>query len=114
MPSRISNVALTVHRDGVRINVKAGQKFNFTKDEIEDFSALNPEALRLPINESAGDALEEEILPISTSQKDSVDLADMTVSQLRGFAKANSLEVDLTLNKAQLLEAVTAAIQEAL
>lgn len=52
MPQRIANVALTLHRNGERININAGDLYNFTKEELEQLKALNPDAVRLPRNES--------------------------------------------------------------
>lgn len=52
MPQRIANVAVTLHRDGKRIEVMPGKPFNFTKTEINDLNGLNPNALRLPVDES--------------------------------------------------------------
>lgn len=52
MPQRIANVAITLHREGKRVDVNAGSLFNFTKDELEQLKSLNPDAVRLPRNES--------------------------------------------------------------
>ena len=55
MPQRTANMALTVHREGKRIQVKAGQTFNFTAKEIEEFTAIDKDAVRKPINETIDD-----------------------------------------------------------
>ncbi len=52
MPKRIANVALTLHREGARININAGDLYDFTKEELEQLKSLNPDAVRLPRNES--------------------------------------------------------------
>lgn len=52
MPQRIANVAITLHREGKRININAGDLYNFTKEELEQLKGLNPDAVRLPRNES--------------------------------------------------------------
>lgn len=52
MPKRIPNVAITLHRDGTRVDVVAGKLFDFTKDELDQLKLLNPDAVRLPRNES--------------------------------------------------------------
>lgn len=118
MPNRIANVALTVHREGKRINVKAGEKFNFTKEEIADFTKLNAAALRLPINEGSA----EDEAPANTAlthggksgdaqdNPDVVDLDSMKVDELRKFAKENDLDVDTTQTKEPLLAAIKASL----
>lgn len=52
MPQRIANVAITLHREGKRIDINAGSLYNFTKEELEQLKGLNPDAVRLPRNES--------------------------------------------------------------
>lgn len=52
MPQRITNVAITLHREGQRIDINAGTLYNFTKEELEQLKSLNPDAVRLPRNES--------------------------------------------------------------
>lgn len=51
MPQRVANVSVTVYPEGKRKVIAAGETYNFSKDEIEKLSALNPNALRKPINE---------------------------------------------------------------
>lgn len=47
------NFSVTVHRDGAFKTVKAGEVFDFTKDEIADIEAAHgKEALRNPVNEA--------------------------------------------------------------
>lgn len=126
MPNRIANVALTVHRDKKRVNVKPGEKFNFTKEEIDDFTKLSPFSLRLPINE--GDANEDDNkaptnpnltgggkeggthTPGNGGNGGDVDLDSLKVDELRKYAKDNDLDVDTNQNKEPLLAAIKATL----
>lgn len=130
MPNRIANVALIVHRDGKRIAIKPGQKFDFSKKEIEDFEKLMPMSLRLPINEdqqvdnqapvnpnltNSGAPGDGDMTGLNGGKKaegDEKTLDEMTADELKAFAKANELEVNLNQNKADLLTAVKAAVAE--
>lgn len=56
MPKRIANMALVLHRQGKRTEVKAGELVDLTAKELEDFKRLNPNAVRLPRNESVVDS----------------------------------------------------------
>lgn len=49
MPIRIANHAITVVRGSDRFELKAGEGFEMTKDEIKQFNELNPDAFRLPL-----------------------------------------------------------------
>jgi hypothetical protein len=48
---RIATGKIILMRKGQRIAVKAGEKFEFTQDEIDSILEVNPGALRKPINE---------------------------------------------------------------
>jgi hypothetical protein len=48
---RIATGTVVLHRDGKRVKVKAGEKFEFTQAEIDSIKQVNPDALRLPVNE---------------------------------------------------------------
>ena len=48
---RIANHKVVLHRNGQRVSIKAGQKFPFTAEEIDDITASSPEALRVLVNE---------------------------------------------------------------
>lgn len=52
MPIRIANIALTLHRGGGTIDVKAGATVDLTTEELEQIRNLNPNALRKPIVET--------------------------------------------------------------
>lgn len=54
MPQRTANMALTLHRDGKRVKVAAGQTVNFSAEELEELKAIDPNAVRKPIVESDG------------------------------------------------------------
>lgn len=74
MPQRIANVAVTLHRDGKRKEIKAGSLFDFTKEEIADLTALVPHALRKPVNESPV-TIEGESTVVATDETTKVSLA---------------------------------------
>lgn len=48
MPIRIANHAITIVRGNKRYDVKAGEGFELSKEEIQTFNELNPDAFRLP------------------------------------------------------------------
>lgn len=45
MPKRIPRSTIILHRDGVRTIPKIGTAFDFTKEEIAEIDAVNPDAL---------------------------------------------------------------------
>lgn len=53
MPKLVANVTIGVQRKGERVDVKPGQPFDFTEDEVNEINAINPEYLRTPVNETA-------------------------------------------------------------
>lgn len=52
MPKRITNMSITLVRDGKRIKLPAGVAFDFTKDELEELKEIVKDAVRTPINEA--------------------------------------------------------------
>jgi uncharacterized protein (UPF0216 family) len=54
MPQRTANMALTLHREGKRIKIAAGQTYNFTADELEQLKAIDANAVRKPVVETDG------------------------------------------------------------
>lgn len=52
MPFRIAQKKVVLHRNGVRVTIKSGQKFDFTAEEIKDLKDQDPEALRTMVDES--------------------------------------------------------------
>ena len=46
MPQRITNVSVTVFRDGKRQVLKPNTKFDFTKEEMDDITHIHKGALR--------------------------------------------------------------------
>lgn len=46
MPQRITNVSVTVFRDGKRQVLKPNTKFDFTKEEMDDITRIHKGALR--------------------------------------------------------------------
>lgn len=52
MSIRIANHAITVVRDGKRYELKAGEGFDLTKEEIKQFNELNPDAFRVPSSQT--------------------------------------------------------------
>lgn len=53
MPVRIANVSVTLHRKKERLTFAPGDRVELTDKELDDLEALEPDAFRLPINESA-------------------------------------------------------------
>ncbi len=53
MPKLIPMISVVVHRDGkpVRLNPADKRPFDFTDAEVKDIVAIDPDALRKPINE---------------------------------------------------------------
>lgn len=45
-----------VHRDGKTVAAPIGEPFDFTDEEVADIQALNPSAIREPINETPAPA----------------------------------------------------------
>lgn len=56
MPNRIAVNTIFVVRDKKRVKIVPGQSFDFTSEELEDIKQANPEAIRLPISETAASA----------------------------------------------------------
>lgn len=56
MPKRVPTVSVIVIRDGKRVSPPLNKGFNFTDDEITQINAIQPGALRKPINESSDDS----------------------------------------------------------
>lgn len=52
MPFRIANSKIVLHRNGVRVTIKNGQKFDFTAEEIKDLEKQDSESLRKMVNEA--------------------------------------------------------------
>ena len=53
MPVRIPRNSIVVIRNGNHVIPPLGQLFEFTDAELADINAVNPDAVRLPVNESA-------------------------------------------------------------
>lgn len=68
MPTRITNVALTLHRGNGRIDISAGSSVDLTDEELRDIRLLNPNAVRLPIDEVS---VQPEIAPETTPSQGS-------------------------------------------
>lgn len=62
MPKKVSNVSVTVIRDGKRQTIAANSEpFDFTKDEIAEINAAKAGALRDPVNESSEESDEAKL-----------------------------------------------------
>lgn len=53
MPIRIPQETVFVVRDGKTVKPEIGKPFNFTTDELDDLKRLRPQAIRVPVNETA-------------------------------------------------------------
>lgn len=53
MPFRITTQTIVLYRDGKRVRVPAGQRFEFTSAELKEIQDINKTAVRQPINEMA-------------------------------------------------------------
>ena len=51
MPIRIPMQTILVTRDGERVVPPIGKPFDFTAKEIEEINAVNPRAIRKPVQE---------------------------------------------------------------
>lgn len=84
--TRVSVGTTVLHRDGKKITVKDGYKFDFTQDEIDSVMAVNPFALRKLIDE-AEDAPEAKVpagdKPSLTNQ---VNTANASTKKAKGLA----------------------------
>src|SRR3546814_17424306 len=52
MPKRVPTASVIVIREGKRVSPPLNKGFNFTEAEIAQIKAIDPRALRKPINES--------------------------------------------------------------
>lgn len=52
MPIRIPIQTVIVHRNGKNVAAPIGKPFEFTNEELAEIRALNPRAIRVPINEA--------------------------------------------------------------
>lgn len=82
MPQRVANFSTTVHRKDAngnmsRVEVKAGQTFNFTKEEIDDLTRIDPNAVRKVVNESLPEEAENDG-SVKRSEGESADTIDTT------------------------------------
>lgn len=99
MSIRIANHAITVVRDGKRYELKAGEGFDLTKEEIKQFNELNPDAFRVPASQtvvvvgpSENTVIEEGEKPVveetTTEEPTEEEKADASTKSSRG-AKAS-------------------------
>lgn len=51
MPKRIPVQTVIVNRDGKQIAAPIGKPFDFTNEELADIKAVNPDAVRIAVNE---------------------------------------------------------------
>lgn len=51
MAKRIANHTVVLMREGQRVTIKAGQKFDFTSAEMKEIEESSPDALRKMVNE---------------------------------------------------------------
>jgi hypothetical protein len=56
MPKFVAVQGVRVHRDGKAVDVPLNEPFDFTDEEVADIQAMNPGAIREPINESPAPA----------------------------------------------------------
>lgn len=98
MPQRIPNVAITLHRGGKRIEVTPGKAFNFTKEEIADLNGLNPNALRLPVNENNPDLDGQDM---TTNDQGSEQVEERTDANARKAAGKATKKSDPDADKAK-------------
>lgn len=50
--TRIANNKVILHRAGKRITINAGERFDFTQDELDSIAEVNPDAVRKLVDES--------------------------------------------------------------
>lgn len=50
--TRIANNTVVLHRKGVKITIRAGEKFDFTQEELDSIEEVNPDAVRKLVDES--------------------------------------------------------------
>lgn len=75
MPIRVPVQTVIVHRNGKNIAAPIGKPFEFTNEELAEIKAINPRAIRMPINE------------VSTEAKDALDAlakAEALAAQQKG------------------------------
>lgn len=81
MPVRIANNAVTLIRDGERIELSPGEAISLTKEEIEQFNQINAGAFRIPKTEvinviGGGSVTEGESTDSDEGQNDDANGAD--------------------------------------
>lgn len=59
MPKRIPVTAVHVYRNGKEFVPPIGQAFDFTAEELADINAVNPDAVRKPVNEGTDEPVKE-------------------------------------------------------
>lgn len=51
MPSKVPNVHINVHREGRTVGAPPGKPFDFTDEEVQHITSVDPDHLRDPVNE---------------------------------------------------------------
>ena len=66
MPIRVPLQTVIVQRNGANFAPPLGKPFTFTADEVRDIDAVNPNAIRKPLNEEAPNAFPDAAEPPKT------------------------------------------------
>lgn len=110
MPQRVANISITLNRKEGRIPVKAGETYNFTKDEIDQLTKLNKDALRKPVNEELpeeanndGSERDPSTDEIDTTSKDDGLTPAQKAAQTRAAKKSAAAEEDGTKGEEEAL-----------
>ena len=59
MPKRIPVNTIMLHREGKPLVPDIGKVFDFTAEELADINAVNPDAVRKPVNEGTDESSEK-------------------------------------------------------
>lgn len=79
MPKRIPVTAVHVYRNGKEFVPPIGQAFDFTAEELADINAVNPDAVRKPVNEGT-----DEPVKVDTKAADTATAASASKTKANG------------------------------
>lgn len=87
MPQRITNISVTVYRDGKRKALLPNTKFNFTDEEIKDIEGAHRGSLRKP-NSEMDDVLDLTTMDGNTTAEPKKEEADVVDTKSKALTPA--------------------------
>lgn len=90
--TRIANHKIVLHRKGVRVTIKAGEKFDYTADELSDIIETSPDALRKLVNED--DSAPEAKVPAAPKGSATAKAGQMAEDKLKAGSATSTSKSD--------------------